>query len=60
MPTQYDIAAHVWPSYPGDEPRKQMFWPKGNGEWETIRKAKSSPAIGGREWRRSPPLDLAG
>ncbi|MBM3500253.1 MAG: hypothetical protein FJX74_16470 [Armatimonadetes bacterium] len=37
----YDVAAYVWPSYTGDEPRSRMFWPEGNGEWETVRKAEA-------------------
>ena len=32
--TQYDVAAYVWPSYTGDEPRSRIFWPDGEGEWQ--------------------------
>lgn len=52
MPTQYDIAAYVWPSYTGDEPRSRMFWPEGNGEWETVRKATAK--FSGHRWPRKP------
>ena len=34
----YDIAAYIWPSYTGDEPRSRIFWPQGIGEWETVQK----------------------
>ncbi len=48
----YDVAAYIWPSYTGDEPRTRMFWPEGNGEWETIRKA--GPKYPGHTWPRRP------
>jgi hypothetical protein len=48
----YDVAAYIWPSYTGDEPRTRMFWPEGNGEWETVRKA--SPKYQGHAWPRKP------
>ena len=48
----YDIATYVWPSYTGDEPRSRMFWPEGNGEWETVRKA--GPKFAGHNWPRRP------
>ena len=38
---KYDIAAYVWPSYTGDELRSRMFWPKGEGEWQTVRTAEA-------------------
>ncbi|MBD3353642.1 MAG: hypothetical protein GF364_19315, partial [Candidatus Lokiarchaeota archaeon] len=31
--------AYIWPAY-HDEPRWRQFMPKGEGEWETLRKAK--------------------
>ena len=34
----YDVAAYIWPSYTGDEPRTRIFWPEGIGEWETVKK----------------------
>ena len=37
---KYDIAAYIWPSYTGDEPRSRIFWPEGYGEWETVKSAK--------------------
>jgi Glycosyltransferase WbsX len=48
----YDIAAYIWPSYTGDEPRSRMFWPEGNGEWETVRKATAK--FPGHPWPRRP------
>ncbi len=38
---KYDIAAIVWPSYTGDEPRSRIFWPEGYGEWQTVKAARS-------------------
>lgn len=49
---RYDVAAYVWPSYTGDEPRTRMFWPEGNGEWETVRKATAK--FPGHTWPRRP------
>jgi hypothetical protein len=49
---KYDIAAYIWPAYTGDEPRTRMFWPEGNGEWETVRKATAKYA--GHTWPRRP------
>ena len=37
---EYDIAAYVWPSYSGDDPRTLTFWPEGIGEWQSVRDAK--------------------
>ncbi len=37
---KYDIAAYVWPSYTGKEPRSLPFWEKGMGEWQTVLSAK--------------------
>ena len=48
----YDVAAYVWPAYTGDEPRTRMFWPEGNGEWETVKSAeKKFPE---HSWPRKP------
>ena len=41
MANKYDIAAYIWPSYTGDEPRSRFFWPDGYGEWQTVKNAKS-------------------
>ena len=41
MANKYDLAAYVWPSYTGDEPRTRIFWPEGYGEWQTVKNAKS-------------------
>jgi len=48
----YDIAAYVWPSYTGDEPRTRMFWPDGEGEWQTVRTAGAK--FPGHDWPRKP------
>lgn len=49
---KYDIAAYVWPSYTGDEPRSRMFWEEGYGEWQTVKKMK--PLFEGHMWPRRP------
>ncbi len=51
-PQPYDVAAYIWPAYTGDEPRTRMFWPAGNGEWETVKKA--GPKFDGHQWPRQP------
>ena len=52
MKRQYDIAAYVWPSYTGDEPRSKIFWQEGFGEWQTVKKAV--PKFQGHDWPRKP------
>ena len=42
MKQKYDVAAYVWPSYTGDEPRTKIFWPEGYGEWQTVHNAKKN------------------
>lgn len=37
---KYDIAAYIWPSYTGREPRTLPFWEKGMGEWQTVLSAE--------------------
>lgn len=49
---KYDIAAYVWPSYTGDEPRSRMFWREGYGEWQTVKVADSK--FPGHNWPRKP------
>ena len=49
----YDIAAFVWPSYTGDEPRTRIFWPDGIGEWQTV-KAMTHKGYKGCRWPRIP------
>ena len=49
---KYDIAAYVWPSYTGDELRSRMFWPEGNGEWQTVKSATAK--YEGHTWPRKP------
>ncbi len=51
---QYDIAAYIWPSYTGKEPRSRIFWPEGIGEWETVMRAM--PRFEGHRWPRKPLL----
>ena len=48
----YDIAAYIWPSYTGDEPRSRIFWPEGYGEWQTVKKAEAK--FPGHTWPRKP------
>jgi len=49
---KYDIAAYVWPSYTGDEPRARIFWEEGYGEWQTVKKMQ--PKFEGHLWPRKP------
>lgn len=52
---KYDVAAYIWPSYTGKEPRTKMFWPEENGEWETVRKAYlAPPKANGYHWDHKP------
>lgn len=50
---KYDIAAFIWPSYTGDEPRTRIFWPEGYGEWQTV-KAMTDKGYDGCRWPRIP------
>ena len=49
---KYDIAAYVWPSYTGDEPRSHIFWPEGIGEWQTVK--NQAVKENGYFWNRKP------
>lgn len=49
---QYDIAAYIWPAYTGSELRTRMFWPQGNGEWQTVQAAHAK--FPGHTWPRRP------
>ncbi len=49
---KYDVAAYIWPSYTGDEPRTRIFWEQGIGEWQTVQKAV--PRFEGHQWPRKP------
>ena len=49
---KYDIAAYIWPAYTGRELRARMFWENGEGEWQTVRRAK--PKFLGHAWPRVP------
>ena len=37
----YDVAAYIWPSYTGREPRAYQFWEQGIGEWQSVLSAES-------------------
>lgn len=50
---KYDIAAFIWPSYTGDEPRTRIFWPEGYGEWQTV-KSMTNKGYEGCRWPRIP------
>lgn len=52
MANKYDIAAYIWPSYTGDEPRTRIFWPEGYGEWQTVKSATAK--FPGHVWPRKP------
>jgi len=49
---KYDVAAYIWPSYTGDEPRSRIFWEEGIGEWQTVKKSKAK--FEGHDWPRKP------
>ncbi|RZM19514.1 MAG: hypothetical protein EOO88_37840 [Pedobacter sp.] len=48
----YDIAAFLYPAYASDDPRLRPFWPKGNGEWETV--LNMQDRFPGHYWNRKP------
>ena len=50
MPQSIDVAAFVWPSYTGDEPRSRMFWPEGIGEWQSVKNFSATSDY----WHRTP------
>ncbi len=50
---KYDIAAFIWPSYTGDEPRTRIFWPDGIGEWQTV-KSMTDKGYKDCRWPRVP------
>ena len=52
MGKKYDVAAYVWPSYTGDEPRTRMFWAEGMGEWQSVK--NSVAKFKGHDWPRKP------
>lgn len=51
---RYDVAAYIWPSYTGHDPRSLIFWPNGEGEWQTVRSA--TPKFKGHQQPRVPLL----
>lgn len=50
----YDVAAFIWPSYTGDEPRTRIFWEKGFGEWQTVMAMTDKGGYEGCRWPRKP------
>ena len=54
MKNNYDIATYIWPAYTGKEKRTRIFWPEGEGEWQTVRSAK--PKFEGHSLPRVPLL----
>ena len=38
---KYDVAAYIWPSYTGKEPRARQFWEQGIGEWQSVLSAEA-------------------
>ena len=49
---RYDVAAYIWPAYTGSEPRTRMFWPDGEGEWQSVKTATAK--FPGHSWPRRP------
>jgi hypothetical protein len=49
----YDVAAYLYPAY-HHEPRLAHFWPEGDGEWYTVRRA--TPRFPGHDMPRIPLL----
>ena len=49
-----DVGAYIWPAYSGKEVRNHIFWPAGEGEWETVRRADAK--FEGHTWPRKPLL----
>lgn len=54
MKQSIDVGAYIWPAYSGKEPRNHLFWPDGEGEWQTVRLAQ--PKFEGHLWPRKPLL----
>jgi hypothetical protein len=50
--SRIDVAAYIWPSYTGDEPRTRIFWEEGIGEWQTVK--NTAPKDNGYFWNRKP------
>ena len=49
---KYDVAAYIWPSYTGDDPRTRIFWEEGIGEWQTVKNFQTKQC--GYSWSRKP------
>ena len=61
---QYDIAAYIWPSYTGREPRSRIYWPQGIGEWQSVLAVEQNASLkpADYKWDRKPiwgPVDEA-
>ncbi|MBR4888482.1 MAG: glycoside hydrolase family 99-like domain-containing protein [Clostridia bacterium] len=48
----YDIAAYIWPAYTKTDPRTDIFWPEGMGEWQSVK--NSVCKYPGHTWPRKP------
>ena len=48
----YDIAAYIWPAYTRTDPRADIFWPEGMGEWQSVKNSISK--FPGHTWPRRP------
>lgn len=49
---RYDIAAYIWPAYTRTDPRTDIFWPEGMGEWQSVKNSVSK--FSGHTWPRRP------
>ena len=38
VPSEYTVAAYIWPSCHDDPMGREVLWPDGTGEWEIIKK----------------------
>ena len=47
----YDVAAYIWPAYCQND-RTDIFWPEGDGEWQSVRSAMAK--YPGDSWPRRP------
>ncbi|MCQ2445575.1 MAG: glycoside hydrolase family 99-like domain-containing protein [Clostridia bacterium] len=52
MKKHYDVAAYIWPSYSGADPRNHIFWNEGYGEWQSVKTAEKK--FEGHTWPRKP------
>jgi hypothetical protein len=50
---KYDIAAFIWPSYTGFEPRTRFYFLEGYGEWQILL-VLTNKGYEGCRWPRIP------